>query len=86
MVIFLLEVDYIAKFLLNLFGLSVIFFGKSTNFFRSLGMSPSIPEVSNYMAAKSGRIAFSDFLEIMHTHRYTQSPIPTRTIMSKYSH
>ncbi len=46
-------------------------------------MSPSIPEVSSYMAAKSGRIAFSDFLEIMHTHRYTGSLILTGTIRSK---
>merc|ERR1712168_13325 len=35
---------------------------------RSLGMCPTMVEVKEYMSSKSGRIAFSDFLEIVHTH------------------
>ena len=37
---------------------------------RSLGMSPTITELKGYMKDKMGRIAFADFLDIMHTHRW----------------
>jgi len=35
---------------------------------RSLGMSPTSVELRQYMRDKMGKIAFSDFLEMMHTH------------------
>jgi hypothetical protein len=34
-------------------------------------MSPTIMELKAYMKEKMGRIAFADFLDIMHTHRLT---------------
>ena len=40
---------------------------------RSLGMSPTIMELKAYMKEKMGRIAFADFLDIMHTHRLVTS-------------
>lgn len=35
---------------------------------RSLGLSPTIQELTNYLKKKGGQMAFSDFLEIMHIH------------------
>jgi len=35
---------------------------------RSLGMSPTIAELRQYMKDKGAKMAFSDFLDIMHTH------------------
>jgi len=35
---------------------------------RSLGMSPTSFEIRQYMKDKNGKIAFADFLDIMHTH------------------
>ena len=35
---------------------------------RSLGMNPTKTELTNYMRQKNGKMAFSDFLEIMHSH------------------
>merc|ERR1712083_28876 len=40
---------------------------------RSLGMSPTITELKNYMRDKGGKLAFADFLEIMHTHSKKES-------------
>jgi len=40
---------------------------------RSLGMSPTITELKTYMKEKMGRIAFADFLDIMHTHSKKES-------------
>ena len=40
---------------------------------RSLGMSPTITELKTYMKDKSGKLAFADFLEIMHTHSKKES-------------
>jgi len=35
---------------------------------RSLGMNPTKTELTNYMRQKNSKMAFSDFLEIMHSH------------------
>ena len=35
---------------------------------RSLNMSPTIAELRAYMKSKNGKMAFSDFLDIMHQH------------------
>ncbi|XP_023346079.1 calmodulin-like protein 4 [Eurytemora carolleeae] len=48
---------------------------------RSLGMSPTIPELKVYMREKNGKIAFSDFLEIMHTHSKKEN-IPKELIQA----
>jgi len=40
---------------------------------RSLGMSPTITELKNYMKDKGGKIAFADFLDIMHGHSKKES-------------
>ena len=40
---------------------------------RSLGMSPTITELKTYMREKGGKLAFADFLEIMHTHSKKES-------------
>merc|ERR1712127_141239 len=40
---------------------------------RSLGMSPTITELKNYMREKGGRLSFADFLEIMHSHSKKES-------------
>merc|ERR1712123_116346 len=40
---------------------------------RSLGMSPTITELKTYMKDKGGKLAFADFLEIMHTHSKKES-------------
>lgn len=40
---------------------------------RSLGMSPTIAELRNYMKEKGGKMAFSDFLDIMHAHSKQES-------------
>ena len=36
-------------------------------------MSPTITELKNYMREKGGRLAFADFLEIMHVHSKKES-------------
>lgn len=35
---------------------------------RSLGLSPTIQELTNYLKKKGGKMSFADFLEIMHQH------------------
>jgi len=35
---------------------------------RSLGLSPTINELTSYMKKKGGRLSFADFLEVMHQH------------------
>ncbi|XP_074599035.1 calmodulin-like protein 4 [Brevipalpus obovatus] len=35
---------------------------------RSLGMSPTIPELQVYLKEKGGKLSFADFLDVMHTH------------------
>lgn len=35
---------------------------------RSLGLSPTIQELTTYLKKKGGQMAFSDFLEVMHIH------------------
>ncbi|XP_015789127.1 calmodulin [Tetranychus urticae] len=35
---------------------------------RSLGMSPTIPEMRVYLKEKGGKLSFADFLDVMHTH------------------
>ncbi len=36
---------------------------------RSLGVSPTIAELRDYMKLKGGKMAFADFLDVMHIHR-----------------
>ena len=40
---------------------------------RSLGMSPTIAELRTYMKDKGGKMAFADFLDVMHTHSKKES-------------
>merc|ERR1712044_98371 len=40
---------------------------------RSLGMSPTISELRDYMKMKNGKMAFSDFLDVMHVHSGKES-------------
>merc|ERR1711878_202227 len=40
---------------------------------RSLGMSPTITELTNYIKDKGGKISFADFLDIMHSHSKKES-------------
>lgn len=35
---------------------------------RSLGLSPTIQELTNYLKKKGGKMSFADFLEVMHQH------------------
>jgi len=35
---------------------------------RSLGMSPTMPELKKYLKDKGGKMSFADFLEVMHSH------------------
>lgn len=35
---------------------------------RSLGLSPTIQELTSYLKGKNGKMAFSDFLDVMHQH------------------
>jgi len=35
---------------------------------RSLGMNPTKTELTTYMKGKNGKLAFADFLDVMHTH------------------
>ena len=35
---------------------------------RSLGLSPTIQELINYLKKKGGKMSFADFLEVMHQH------------------
>ncbi|XP_055699701.1 uncharacterized protein LOC129799646 [Phlebotomus papatasi] len=35
---------------------------------RSLGLSPTIQELTGYLKKKNGKMSFADFLEIMHQH------------------
>lgn len=35
---------------------------------RSLGLSPTVQELTNYMKKKNGKISFADFLDVMHQH------------------
>lgn len=35
---------------------------------RSLGLSPTINELTMYLKKKNGRLSFADFLEVMHQH------------------
>jgi len=40
---------------------------------RSLGMSPTSTELRQYMKERMGKVAFSDFLDIMHSHSKKES-------------
>jgi calmodulin len=40
---------------------------------RSLGLSPTIAELRAYMRQKGGKMAFADFLDVMHTHSDKES-------------
>jgi len=42
---------------------------------RSLGMSPTLPELDVYLKDKGGKLSFADFLDVMHTHS-TKEKIP----------
>lgn len=42
---------------------------------RSLGMSPTIAELRDYMKQKGGKMAFADFLDVMHQNS-TKENIP----------
>ena len=46
---------------------------KLTVIMRSLGMSPTIAELRAYMKDKGGKMAFADFLDVMHTHSKKES-------------
>lgn len=35
---------------------------------RSLGLSPTIQELTNYLKKKNGKMSFADFLDVMHQH------------------
>lgn len=35
---------------------------------RSLGLSPTIQELTTYLKKKSGKMSFADFLDVMHQH------------------
>lgn len=35
---------------------------------RSLGMNPTKTELTAYMKSKNGKMAFADYLDVMHTH------------------
>jgi len=35
---------------------------------RSLGMSPTLPELNKYFKQKGGSLSFPDFLDVLHTH------------------
>ncbi|XP_055324753.1 calmodulin-like protein 4 [Sitodiplosis mosellana] len=35
---------------------------------RSLGLSPTIKELTRYLRKKNGRMSFADFLDVMHQH------------------
>uniref|UniRef100_U5ENA1 Putative calmodulin n=1 Tax=Corethrella appendiculata TaxID=1370023 RepID=U5ENA1_9DIPT len=35
---------------------------------RSLGLSPTIQELTSYLKKKNGKMSFADFLEVMHQH------------------
>lgn len=35
---------------------------------RSLGLSPTIQELTSYLKKKSGKMSFADFLDVMHQH------------------
>ncbi|KAB0796442.1 hypothetical protein PPYR_10503 [Photinus pyralis] len=35
---------------------------------RSLGLSPTISELTSYLKQKQGKMSFADFLEVMHIH------------------
>ncbi|XP_052869622.1 calmodulin isoform X1 [Anopheles cruzii] len=35
---------------------------------RSLGLSPTMQELTQYLKKKNGRMSFADFLEVMHQH------------------
>lgn len=35
---------------------------------RSLGLSPTIQELTNYFKKKNGKMSFADFLDVMHQH------------------
>ncbi|KAJ8920954.1 hypothetical protein NQ315_015748 [Exocentrus adspersus] len=35
---------------------------------RSLGLSPTISEMTGYLKQKGGKMSFADFLEVMHVH------------------
>lgn len=42
---------------------------------RSLGMNPTKPELTTYMRSKNGKMAFADFLDVMHSHS-TKEDLP----------
>lgn len=40
----------------------------STVIMRSLGLSPTIQELTIYLKKKNGKMSFADFLDVMHQH------------------
>lgn len=40
---------------------------------RSLGMSPTIGELNNYLKDKGGKMTFADFLDVMHLHSQAEN-------------
>ncbi|KAG5897259.1 Calmodulin-like protein 4 [Gonioctena quinquepunctata] len=46
---------------------------------RSLGLSPTVLEITGYLKKKGGKMTFADFLEVMHIHSRLEN-IPTEVI------
>lgn len=46
---------------------------------RSLGLSPTIQELTSYLKKKAGRMSFADFLEVMHMHSRVEN-VPEEVI------
>uniref|UniRef100_A0A182PSR6 EF-hand domain-containing protein n=1 Tax=Anopheles epiroticus TaxID=199890 RepID=A0A182PSR6_9DIPT len=54
---------------------------------RSLGLSPTIQELTQYLKKKNGRMSFADFLEVMHQHSrrwYKHLKQVTRLVAEQY--
>lgn len=48
---------------------------------RSLGLSPTIQELTQYLKKKNGRMSFADFLEVMHQHSRVEN-LPDEVIQA----
>ncbi|XP_053622457.1 calmodulin-like protein 4 isoform X2 [Plodia interpunctella] len=46
---------------------------------RSLGMSPTIQELTGYLKGKGGKMSFADFLEVMHIHSRAEN-LPSEVV------
>ena len=53
---------------------------------RSLGMNPTKTELTNYMKQKNGKMAFSDFLEILHAHTSSKEQNLPRELLQAFKH